>query len=164
MTSRAEGDPRLRLAVLGSTGSVGQSSLRVVRQHSDRLRVVGLAARGGQPEDLLDQVREFSPRVVAITDASVAATVRPRLPPETELLSGEDAAVRLIERCEPDRVVAAIVGAAGLPPVHAALEAGIDVALANKEALVVAGGLLIRTALRTGAAVLPVDSEHAALH
>ncbi len=153
----------MQLVVLGSTGSIGESTLRVVREHPDRLRVAGLAASGSRPEELLAQVREFEPAAVAVADREVAAALAPALPEQVELLSGPGAATELAGR-PTDRVVAAIVGAAGLAPVHAALAAGNDVALANKEALVVAGSLLLRLAVANGATILPVDSEHAALH
>ncbi len=157
-------DGRQRLAVLGSTGSVGCSTLEVVRHHPDRLVVSALAAYGRDLGRLEAQVAEFSPRVVALADEEAAVSLRARTPDSVEVIGGEAALGRAACDPEVDRVVAAIVGAAGLAPVHAALEAGKDVALANKESLVVAGEVLQRVARRSGATILPIDSEHAALH
>ena len=155
---------RQRLALLGATGSIGRSCLEVVRHHRDRLELVGLGALGSRPEELLEIAREFRPQYLVVVDAAAAQALAGALPPETRLDSGEEALVDLVLAPEVERVVAAIVGAAGLKPVHAALAAGKDVALANKESLVVAGRLLTETAARTGAAILPIDSEHVALH
>ena len=152
----------LGLAILGSTGSVGRSALRVVDSHEDRLRVVSLAAYGRDLETLERQVRDYRPAAVAVADSRAAE--RLEVPPGVEILEGPDAAKEVAIWAGVDRVVAAVVGAAGLPPVHAAVAAGRDVALANKESLVVAGSILTDLAARTGARILPVDSEHAALH
>ena len=155
---------RQRLAILGSTGSIGRSTLEVVRHHADRLEVTALAAFGSDLERLAAQAAEFGPRRIAVADEAAAGELRGRLDPGIEVDGGAEALVRLAVDSEVDRVVAAIVGAAGLAPVHAALAAGKDVALANKESLVVAGSLLRQVADRSGAAILPIDSEHAALH
>lgn len=153
----------LSISVLGSTGSVGQSVLRVVRAHPDRLRIVGLAAYGNDLESLARQVEEHRPRMVAIANPEAAEEFRASVS-GPEVLSGPDGIRRVAGALDGDRVVAAIVGSAGLPPVRAALEAGKDVALANKESLVVAGSLLMKLARERDCAILPVDSEHAALH
>ena len=163
-TSTPKRKNSLQIQVLGSTGSVGQSCMRVVREQPDRLSVVGLAARGGNPDCLMEQIREFTPSMVAVSDPEVGLALRGAVPEGVEVLIGHDAAVEMVNRQRCDRVVAAIVGAAGLAPVHAALKRGVDVALANKESLVVAGGLLMRLSAATGAQILPVDSEHAAIH
>jgi 1-deoxy-D-xylulose-5-phosphate reductoisomerase len=163
--SAAEGRPApLGIALLGSTGSVGESVLRVVRQHPERLKVIALAARGSDPTRLRRQVREFAPEVVAVADPEAARHLAAQLPDEVRVLGGRHAAVEAVQHPRVERVVAAMVGAAGLAPVHAALAAGKDVALANKEALVAAGPVLMAVARASGAAVLPIDSEHAALH
>jgi len=152
------------LALLGSTGSIGESALEVVRQHPDRLSVVALAAHGRRIERLIEQIAEFSPAAVAVADPAAAERLVPEVPSSVRVESGTDAVGRLVERDDVDRVVAAMVGAAGLPPVHRALALGKDVALANKESMVVAGPVLNKLAAQTGARILPVDSEHAALH
>jgi 1-deoxy-D-xylulose-5-phosphate reductoisomerase len=152
-----------RLAILGSTGSVGRSVLEVVRHHPERLRVAALAAWGSELDLLQEQIEEFQPSLVAVHDAQRSQELRLRRP-GLEVVAGDEGLVAAVEAVEVDRVVGAIVGAAGLRPVYAALEAGKDVALANKESLVAAGGLLKRVARRSGAEILPIDSEHVALH
>jgi 1-deoxy-D-xylulose-5-phosphate reductoisomerase len=153
----------VRLALLGATGSIGASTLAVVAAHRDRLRVVTLAAGGGRLDELERIAREHRPRLVAVAEESAARALAARLP-GIEVVAGEAGVVAAATHPEVDKVVAAMVGAAGLPPVAAALEAGKDVALANKEAMVVAGRLLADLARRRGARLLPIDSEHAALH
>lgn len=152
------------LALLGATGSIGKSALEVVRHHPGRFRVVALAAQGRDPRALAALARELSPALVAVTDPAAAATLAPLLPAGTELAVGPEGLLAAATHADVDKVIAAIVGAAGLPPVHAALAAGKGVALANKEAMVVAGRLLTELAAATGAAILPIDSEHSALH
>ncbi|MPZ50767.1 MAG: 1-deoxy-D-xylulose-5-phosphate reductoisomerase [Dehalococcoidia bacterium] len=144
-----------RVAVLGSTGSVGRQTLDVVRAYPDRFQVTGLAA-GQNVELLLDQVAEFKPGLVCCVDP-------------TSLRDRVDASVRVASlteiACDPevDVVVSAIVGKDGLDPTRAALEAGKCVALANKEAMVMAGNLLTQAARRGGGEIRPVDSEHSAV-
>lgn len=123
-----------------------------------------LAAQGRKPEELAALARETGARMVAVIDPRAADTVRRALPSDVVVASGPQALVDAATHPEVDRVVAAIVGAAGLPPVHAALAAGKGVALANKESMVVAGPLLRALAAATGAEIVPVDSEHSALH
>jgi 1-deoxy-D-xylulose-5-phosphate reductoisomerase len=151
------------LALLGSTGSIGRSTLEVVRHHPDRLRVVALAAQGSDPDALEAQAREFEPELIAVHDPTAARALAARLP-GTEVVSGEAGVLAAARHGAADRVVAAMVGAAGLAPAHAALDAGKDLALANKEALVVAGPLLMDLARRRGVEIVPIDSEHVALH
>jgi len=154
----------LGISVLGATGSVGSSVLRVVREHPDRLRVVALAAYGRDPAKLLAQVEELRPRLVGVVDADAAREVARRAPAGVEVVPGEDGLRAVATHPEAQRVVAAMVGAAGLRPAWAAVDAGKDLALANKECLVVAGGLLTALARARGVQLLPIDSEHAALH
>jgi 1-deoxy-D-xylulose-5-phosphate reductoisomerase len=152
-----------RVAVLGSTGSIGVSTLDVVRHLPDRLKITGLAANS-RWEVLAEQCREFRPHFAVLTDPeSFAAADRSAFPKEVQLLSGEDGIVKLATGAEVDVVVSAVVGAAGLQGTWAAVEAGKTVALANKETLVVAGPLIMALAARCGAKVLPVDSEHSAV-
>jgi 1-deoxy-D-xylulose-5-phosphate reductoisomerase len=152
-----------RVAVLGSTGSIGTSALAVAEALPDRLQIVGLAARTRWAE-LADQCRRVRPRVAVLTDPEAfAAADRSAFPPETELLCGDEAACALARAADVDVVLAAVVGAAGLDGTWAALEAGKTVALANKESLVIAGGPVTELAAERGGRLLPVDSEHSAI-
>ncbi|HEX8949823.1 MAG TPA: 1-deoxy-D-xylulose-5-phosphate reductoisomerase [Dissulfurispiraceae bacterium] len=157
-----------RIAILGSTGSIGKSALDVVAKFPDRFRVVGLTA-GRNTSLLAEQIAQFRPGVVAVPGEDACKELKARL---QELKSqGADPEVRCgIEGLrsvaalpEADIVISAIVGAAGLIPTFAAIEAGKVVALANKETLVMAGGLAMAAAKRHGAVLFPVDSEHSAI-
>jgi len=152
-----------RLSILGSTGSIGQSTLDVVERHPGAFRVVALGA-GRNLSRLEDQVRRFEPDLVAVADASAACELRARLSPRVRVVSGVEGLEEIARHPETDLVVSALVGAVGLLPTYAAVEAGKTVALANKEALVVGGSFLTARARETGAVLLPVDSEHNALH
>jgi 1-deoxy-D-xylulose-5-phosphate reductoisomerase len=156
--------PVKRVAILGSTGSVGTQALQVVERHSDRLAVTALAA-GDNDELLAAQVRRFAPAVVAIATPEAAARLRERLgEPLPEIVHGRDGLLQAATGAGADVVVNAVVGAAGLTATHEAVRRGISVALANKESLVMAGELIMATARASGAAILPVDSEPNALH
>jgi 1-deoxy-D-xylulose-5-phosphate reductoisomerase len=149
-----------KVLILGSTGSIGTQALDVVA-HSDELQAVGLAAGGGW-ETVLAQAREHGVPVVALADEGAA--VRARGEWSGRVLSGEEGVRELIASSGADLVLNGIVGAAGLASTVVALSAGIDVALANKESLVVGGELVMALAEGTGSRLLPVDSEHSALH
>lgn len=151
------------LVVLGSTGSIGTRTLDVVRSAPDRLRIEGLAA-GRSWEALLAQVREFKPRVVAVYDAGAAAALREHTRGAVHVIEGPGALEALAEEAEYDLAVHGVVGARGLPATAAALRRGRDVALANKESLVLAGAELMDLARSHGGSILPVDSELCALH
>src|SRR5579872_1648006 len=152
-----------RVAILGSTGSIGTSALDVVRHLSERLELVGLAAHS-KWEQLADQCRAFKPRIAVLTDPLIYRQAdRSFFPRETELLSGAEGVARLVADPDVDVVLSAVVGAAGLHGTWAALEAGKTVALANKETLVVGGPLITDLAQRRGGKLLPVDSEHSAI-
>ncbi|MFH0810702.1 MAG: 1-deoxy-D-xylulose-5-phosphate reductoisomerase [Pseudomonadota bacterium] len=153
------------ISILGSTGSIGTSALCVVRRHPDRFRVVGLAAGRKNLELLARQVAEFSPLVCSVADGARAAELRARLPKgcPCRVLSGPDGSVAVAVLPEAEMVVSAIVGAAGLAPTYAAIEAGKRIALANKETLVMAGEIIMREVERRGVELLPVDSEHSAI-
>jgi 1-deoxy-D-xylulose-5-phosphate reductoisomerase len=156
------GPPR-RVALLGSTGSIGTSTLDVARHLPDRITVVGLTAHS-KWEQLADQCRAFRPRFAVLCDPEAFRRAdRTLFPHETELLCGEDGVRRLVTDADVDVVVSAVVGAAGLAGTWAALDAGKTVALANKETLVVGGPLITELAARRGAKLLPVDSEHSAI-
>lgn len=151
------------LSILGSTGSIGLSTLDVVRRHPDRFSVAGLA-EGHDVEALSRQIREFNPSIVSVRDEASAAQLRDMLDGNLpEICWGIDGAARVGEAEEADMVVSAIVGAAGLVPTVRAIKAGKDIALANKETLVVAGQLVSDLVRKHNVRLLPVDSEHSAI-
>jgi len=150
-----------RLAILGSTGSIGVQALDVVSRSTGELSVVALSAAGSW-EALVEQARAHRVSRIALSDPHAAARAAEAWT-EGQVLSGADGVVRLITEGECDLVLNAIVGSAGLLPTVAALGEGIDLALANKESLVVGGELVTQLAEATGARILPVDSEHSAL-
>jgi len=151
------------ISILGSTGSVGRSTLAVVDAFPDDLRVVGLAA-GANIDVLADQVKRYRPELVSVrTDADVPR-LRAVVGDGVELVSGSQGASAVASMPNADAVIAAIVGAAGIPPVYAALRAGKRVGIANKEVLVAAGDVMTRAAREHGGEILPVDSEHNAVH
>ena len=153
-----------RIAILGSTGSIGQSALSVVATHSDRVQVVGLAA-GGNVERFAEQVRAHRPAVFTMASESALARVRDVLGTAANgVPAGNDGLVAVATHPDVDLVLCATSGTAGLDAVLAAIQAGKTIALANKEVLVMAGALMMRTAETYGATVLPVDSEHNAIH
>lgn len=149
-----------QIAILGSTGSIGENSLRVIADHPDRFSVVALAA-GSKWERLAEQAREFSPRVVSVADASDASRLREILPRDIAVLSGGEGLREVAAGTGADIVVSALVGAAGLVPTLEAIEAGASIALANKEVLVMAGELVKERCRSRGVELLPIDSEHA---
>ncbi len=149
-----------RVLVLGSTGSIGEQALEVIAGN-DQLAVAGLAADSGW-ERLCAQARDAGAHTVALADRDGARRAAAELD-DVRVLSGEQGIRELIDATQPDLVLNAIVGTAGLGPTIATLSAGIDLALANKESLVVGGDLVTTLAEATEAAILPVDSEHSAL-
>ena len=159
-------DPRKRVAILGSTGSIGQSALAVVDTHPDRLQVVGLAA-GENAERLAVQVARYRPRMAALATPQAVDVLR-RIadwPADTVLAgTGREGLVEVATHPDVDIVLCASSGTDGLEAVLAAIEAGKTIALANKEVLVMAGGIVTEAARRRGVAILPVDSEHNAIH
>jgi 1-deoxy-D-xylulose-5-phosphate reductoisomerase len=149
------------VAVLGATGSIGTQTLDVVRADPERYRVSALGA-SGSIDLLAAQAREFRPRVVALADASRAAELEALLPAGIELLAGPDAMVDAALTA--DTVINGVVGFAGLPVTLATLEAGRRLGLANKESLISAGPVVKRAWATSGAELIPVDSEHCAVH
>jgi 1-deoxy-D-xylulose-5-phosphate reductoisomerase len=150
------------LAILGSTGSIGSSTVSVVEAFPDRFRLVALA--GGHNLALLrDQIARHRPSMVSVAERRDAVNLAAEFP-EVTLLSGEEGLAEVARHPEAEMVVSALVGAMGLTPTVAALRAGKHVALANKETLVVAGELVMREVATSGVRLLPVDSEHNALH
>jgi len=153
------------LTILGSTGSIGVNTLDVIRRHPQRYRVIALCAHN-QIDRLFDQCLEFQPRFAVVRDAQLAVELQRRLRAvacSTLVESGPEALVRMAELPEVDSVMAAIVGAAGLQSTLAAAIAGKKVLLANKEALVMAGPILMRAVRENRAILLPIDSEHNAI-
>lgn len=157
------GGPVKRLSILGSTGSIGVTTLDLVARFPQRFAVQALAA-GSRADRLAEQARRFRPSVVALASEGAVREFRDRFPDfEGEVLCGNEGLVLAATANGTDLVVSALVGAAGLLPTLEALRQGIPVALANKEVLVVAGSLVTRTARARGVALLPLDSEHNAL-
>lgn len=151
----------VRVAIAGSTGSIGRQTLEVVAAEPDRFEVVALGAGGGDPVALASQAREVRPKVVAVADPAARQFLEDAVPGVT-VRAGADALASLAE--EADVVVNGVVGFAGLPVTLAALEAGRRLALANKESLIAAGPVVQRARRTPGAEVVPVDSEHGAVH
>jgi len=152
------------VTILGSTGSIGVNALDVIRNNPSRFRVIALAA--GRNVDLLkDQIEEFRPRVVSVIDEAHARKLKAMLPssPGAEILSGDEGYREVAAVREANTVLSAMVGAAGLIPTIEAIEAGKDIALANKETMVMAGNIIVEKASEKGIKVLPVDSEHGAI-
>jgi 1-deoxy-D-xylulose-5-phosphate reductoisomerase len=151
-----------RISILGSTGSIGRSTLGVVDAFPEELRVVGLSA-GANIDLLAEQIERYRPELVSVRTAKNAAALRGRIK-GVEIVHGADGASAVASLDSADAVIAAIVGAAGIPPVYAALRAGKRVGIANKEVLVAAGDVMTRAAREFGGEILPVDSEHNAVH
>ncbi|HZQ26172.1 MAG TPA: 1-deoxy-D-xylulose-5-phosphate reductoisomerase [Acidimicrobiales bacterium] len=149
------------ISLAGSTGSIGTQALDVVRTDPERWQVVALGA-ARSVDALAAQAHEFRPRTVAIADADLAGDLRAQVPPGTEVLAGPDALAAIAT--EADVVLNGVVGFAGLPVTLAALEAGHRLALANKESLIAAGPVVQRVRHTPGAEIVPVDSEHCAVH
>jgi 1-deoxy-D-xylulose-5-phosphate reductoisomerase len=152
-----------RIAILGSTGSIGTQALNVIRRHRDLFCAEVLCA-GSNADLLIAQAREFEPNAVAIADESRYGQVRDALnDTDIKVYAGTDAIVSLMEMESIDMVLAAIVGVAGLRPTLHAIEHGKPIALANKETMVVAGAIVTEAARRHRVPILPVDSEHSAI-
>src|SRR5262245_14443159 len=152
------------LSILGSTGSIGRNTLRVVEAHPSRLRVVALSA-GSNVLLLAEQIQRYRPELVSVADAAARDALGRLIDLSgVRVEVGEAGMCEAATHPEAQLVVAAVVGALGLVPAYRALEAGKDLALANKETLVMAGELMVAEARRRGARILPIDSEHCALH
>ena len=150
------------VVLLGSTGSIGTSSVKVAEDLPDRIRLLGLAA-GNNVELLLEQTRKHRPEAISITDPVKAQELRDCLGTASEVFSGADGLLKLATLPEADIVLIAIVGTAGLQPALAAIRAGKDIAVASKEILVMAGEIVMNEARKYGVRVLAVDSEHSAI-
>ncbi|MEJ2530175.1 MAG: 1-deoxy-D-xylulose-5-phosphate reductoisomerase [Halioglobus sp.] len=155
---------RRSVTVLGSTGSIGVSTLDVIGRHPDRFELYAVAAHSSV-EAMLGQCLEYQPRYAVMTDEAAAEALRRKMPAScpTEVLQGDAGILQAVTAPEVDSVMAAIVGAAGLPSTLAAARAGKTVLLANKESLVMGGHLLMQAVRKSGARLLPIDSEHNAI-
>lgn len=151
-----------KIAVLGSTGSIGTQTLDVISRRPEDYEVVGLAA-GANIALLLEQVRQFKPRWVSAGTAELAAQVRAEAPSDVRVVHGEEGLRQIAGESGANYVVCALVGSLGLTSTLAAIEAGADIGLANKETLVTAGHLVMSRAREKGVSILPVDSEHSAI-
>jgi len=156
-----------KLTVLGATGSIGLNTLEIVRQFPQKFKIEALSCRSSI-ERLVEQIKEFQPRLVCVDNSEQARELRETFRDrnsgtETEFVWGVEGLIQISSDPEVDLVVAGIVGAAGLQPTYSAVQAGKTVAVANKEPLVMAGELFVQTAKKTGAKLLPTDSEHNAI-
>ena len=152
-----------RFIVLGSTGSIGASSLEVIAANPDSFRVAGLAA-GRSAAAVAEQALRFRPEAVSLRDPEAAAEVRRRVGSLVRIYEGASGMIEMIRTLEADAAVNGIVGSAGMMPTLAALDAGKDVLLANKETMVMAGRLVMEAVRRTGRRIVPIDSEMSAIH
>ncbi len=153
-----------RISLLGATGSIGVNVLDVVRKFPERYKIVAMAA-GTNVQQLAEQVKEFKPELISVCDVTRADALRTLLPPlfHDRIVHGEDGNVLVAAFPAADLTLSAIVGAAGLLPTLAAIEAGKDIGLANKETLVMAGRIVMEAVQKKGIKLLPVDSEHSAI-
>ncbi len=156
---------RKKIALLGSTGSIGTSAIDVITRHADRFELSAIAANSSV-DSMLSQIKTLSPALACLADPDAAEELRRKLPQgcKTEIIDGMQGLLRVATLPEADVVLAAIAGSAGLQPTFAALQAGKDVALANKESLVMAGELMMAQARKSGCRIIPVDSEHSAVY
>ncbi|MBL1178862.1 1-deoxy-D-xylulose-5-phosphate reductoisomerase [Pantanalinema sp. GBBB05] len=153
------------ISLLGSTGSIGTQTLDIVTHHPDEFRIVGLAS-GRNVELLAQQIRQFQPQIVAICDADKLSELKDAIAdvePQPIVLAGEEGVIEVARYADADVVVTGIVGCAGLLPTIAAIEAGKDIALANKETLIAGGPVVLPLIQKHGIKLLPADSEHSAI-
>lgn len=151
-----------KIAILGSTGSIGTQTLDVVDMHPERFQVEGLAA-GSNIELLIEQAKRYRPKKVSVGSKELAETVAPHLPIETQLFYGKEGLVEVAAGTDADTVVTAVMGSVGLESTLAAIDAGKQIGLANKETLITAGHIVTARAASKGVPILPVDSEHSAI-
>lgn len=151
-----------KIAILGSTGSIGTQTLDVVRAHPEQFAVEGIAA-GSNIDLVTEQALEFRPRLVSVANRELAEQLRSRLPQEIAVHYGDEGLIEVAAGTDADTVVTAVMGSMGLPSTLAAIDAGKTIGLANKETLVTAGHIVTERARQKGVALLPIDSEHSAL-
>ncbi|MFL2739266.1 MAG: 1-deoxy-D-xylulose-5-phosphate reductoisomerase [bacterium] len=166
-SSETQASALTKVSVLGATGSIGLKTLEIVRQFPQKFQIEALSCKSSI-EQLREQIIEFKPRIVCVDTSGQASELKETFSigqgsPETEFVWGREGLKQISSDDETDLVVAGIVGAAGLEPTYSAVEAGKIVAVANKEPLVMAGELFMQTAKKTGAKLLPTDSEHNAI-
>ena len=166
-SSETQASVLTKVSVLGATGSIGLKTLEIVRQFPQKFQIEALSCKSSI-EQLREQIIEFKPRIVCVDTSGQASELKETFSigqgsPETEFVWGREGLKQISSDDETDLVVAGIVGAAGLEPTYSAVEAGKIVAVANKEPLVMAGELFMQTAKKTGAKLLPTDSEHNAI-
>ncbi len=154
--------PKKKIAILGSTGSIGLNTCEVIRRLQDKFEIVGLAARANI-KTIVEQAREFHPGIVALADEQKASALKSELNGISTAVTGLEGIKRVAAFAEADMVVSSIVGAAGLIPTIEAIKSGKNIALANKEVLVMAGEIVMRLARENGVKIIPIDSEHSAL-
>ena len=153
------------ITLLGSTGSIGTQTLDIVEHHPDKFRLVGIAA-GRNVTLLAEQVRQFKPEIVAICDESKLTELKDAIAdvdPQPQILAGKEGIVEVARYGDAEAVVTGIVGCAGLLPTIAAIKAGKDIALANKETLIAGGPVVLPLVEKHGVKLLPADSEHSAI-
>ena len=152
-----------QISILGSTGSIGQNTLEIIDEYRDKFTVIGLAA-GTNAQKLAEQIRSFRPKIASLATEDAAQTCREILgPTDTKIVCGAEGIVEVATHPDANLLVSAVVGAAGLIPTWRAIEAGKDIALANKETLVTAGALFMNKVRQSGVNLIPVDSEHSAI-
>ncbi len=153
-----------KITILGSTGSIGLNALKVIESNPEKYKVLALAA-GRNIERLMEQIEKYHPTVVAVAEKGDAEVLRRQLPKhkKPDILFGQDGYVQLVTLDEANTVISAMAGAAGLVPTYAAIQAGKDIALANKETMVMAGSLIMTQAKKQNVPILPIDSEHSAV-
>ncbi len=151
-----------QITILGSTGSIGQSTLEVIKKHPEKFELVALGA-GTNASEMIKQVKEHRPKFVAMASEEAAEQVRKEIPSQIPVLTGEEGLKEIATLEEVTYVVSAIVGSKGLPPTLAAIRAGKTIGLANKETLVTAGHLVMEEARKNQVSIVPIDSEHSAI-
>lgn len=151
-----------RLAILGSTGSIGTNTLEVVRQHPDRFEVIALAA-GGNVDEMVKQVEEFKPKLISMASKEAAEEVKLRVTHPVQTVYGEEGPTEVATHPDTTYLVSSLVGSRGLIPTLAAIREGKTVGLANKETLVMGGSIVMKEAKKAGVPILPIDSEHSAI-
>ena len=152
-----------KISLLGSTGSIGTNVLDVIERNPEKFQILGMSA-GSNVDLFAKQIRKFKPRVVALFDTKKIPTLKERISDlDIEILSGEEGSITVATLPEADVVVSGVMGSAGLLPAIYALKSGNNLALANKETLVIAGELVLREAQKTNSQIIPIDSEHSAI-
>ena len=152
-----------KISLLGSTGSIGTNVLDVIERNPEKFQILGMSA-GNNVDLFAKQIRKFKPRVVALFDTKKIPTLKEQIADlDIEILSGEEGSIAIATLPEADMVVSGVMGSAGLLPAIHALKSGKNLALANKETLVIAGELVLREAKKTNSQIIPIDSEHSAI-